>query len=78
MYIDIFAVKMWVAFALTFLKQKYQCIWNPLATTVKEFVINKLIKLTMLWATGAQVSIKTPYHVYPKMWISFDYLMMCL
>ena len=48
-----FAEKMWVAFAmqklLTFLLQNYQCIWKHLSYNDQQFVINKLIKLTMLW-----------------------------
>ena len=57
-----FAEKMWVAFALqkllTFLQQekkhtkKPTVFKNTLAITVYEFVINKLVKLTMLWTTG--------------------------
>ena len=48
-YIDFFAEKMGVAFALqkllTFLQQKYQCIWKYLkATTVNKFVINQFNK----------------------------------
>ena len=43
---------MWVGFKmhklLTFLQQKYQCIWNTLATPVNEFVINEVAKLTRL------------------------------
>ena len=52
MYIDIFCWKMWV-FA-----KKYQCIWNTLATTVNEFVINELVKLTMHWIAGPWLSDK--------------------
>ena len=49
---------MWVAFALqkllTFLQQNISVFENALATTVivNKFVINKLIKLMMLWTTG--------------------------
>ena len=55
-YIDIFAEKMWVAFALqklhTFLQQNNNAFENTLATIVNEFVINKLVNLTMLQTTG--------------------------
>ena len=51
-----FAEKMWVAFALqkllTFLQQNINVFENTLATIVNKFVINKLVKLTMLWRTG--------------------------
>ena len=30
---------------------------NTLATTVNEFVIKKLVKLTMLWATGPWIEV---------------------
>ena len=47
---------MWVCFALqkllAFWQQKNNVSENTLATTVKEFVINKLVKLTVLWTTG--------------------------
>ena len=51
-YIDIFAEKMWVACYLHFCSKAINVFENALATTVYEFVINKLVKLTMLWTTG--------------------------
>ena len=48
----LFAEKMWVAFAAKIIN----IFENTLATTVYEFVINKLIKLTMLWTTGPGLS----------------------
>ena len=55
-YIDIFfAEKNASSFCmqklLIFLQQRYQCFWNILAT-FNEFVINELVKLTMLRTTG--------------------------
>ena len=55
-YIDIFCWKMWVAFELQELLTFLQCkninvFENTSATTVNEFVINMLVKLTMLWTT---------------------------
>ena len=47
---------MWVAFALqkllTFLQEKFNVFENTLALTFNEFIIYKLVKLTMLWITG--------------------------
>ena len=57
-----FAAKMWAAFA----KATHFCSKNNnvfenmfIATTVKEFVINQLVKLTMLWTTGLWMSSAT-------------------
>ena len=46
-----FAEKMWVAFALTFCIKNISVFENTLVTIVNKFVINELIKLTMLWTT---------------------------
>ena len=35
-----------------FAAKKYDLLENTLATTANKFVINKLVKLTMLWTTG--------------------------
>ena len=43
-YKDVFAEKISVHLKIPFL-----------ATTVKEFLINKLVKLTMLWSTGPRM-----------------------
>ena len=80
---------MWVAFALqkllTFLQQNINVFENTSATTVNEFVINKLVKLTMLWTTGPSLLMTVliypkysdmfnPYQNYSKIWIStIDY-----
>ena len=63
-YIDIFAEKMWVAFALqkllTFLQQTI-CIWIwKYLSYITHFVINEFIKLTMLWTTGPRF----PMYIY--------------
>ena len=54
-----FAEKMWVAFALQNAKATHifaaKMFENTLATTVNEFVINELFKLTMLWITGPRL-----------------------
>ena len=46
---------MWITFALqkllTFLQQNISVFENTLATIVNEFVINEVLKLTMLWTT---------------------------
>ena len=39
---------MWVAFASQFCSKNINVFENTLATTVNEFVINKLVKLMML------------------------------
>ena len=54
-YIDFFFLKkkMWVAFATqSFAANNINVFENTLATTINEFDINKLIKLTMLWTIG--------------------------
>ena len=47
---------MWVAFALQsfshFCSKNITIFENTFATTIKEFVINELVKLTNLWTTG--------------------------
>ena len=45
---------MWVAFASYshFCSKNINVLENTLATTVNEFVINELVKLTMLWIAG--------------------------
>ena len=53
---DIFAEK-WVVFALQkllifFCSKNINVFENTVATTVKQFVMNKLVKLMMLWTTG--------------------------
>ena len=55
-----------MASALIFFAEKYEQLLhfcrkninvfeNTLATTVNEFVINELVNLTMLWATGPRL-----------------------
>ena len=43
--------KMWVAFHI-FCSKHINVFEYTVATTVNKFVINKLVKLTMLWTTG--------------------------
>ena len=56
-----FAEKMWVAKAalpkllLHFYSKNINVFENTLATTVNEFVINKRVKLTMLWTAGPRL-----------------------
>ena len=52
---------MWVAFRKTyshFCSKNIKVFENPLATTANEFVINELVKLTMLWTTGPRSTTK--------------------
>ena len=52
-YNDIFCCKMWHCKSYSlFCSKNINVFENALATTVNAFVINKLIKLTMLWITG--------------------------
>ena len=47
-YSDIFAEKMWVAFAV----QNIRILYTESAKTVNEMTLNELVKLTTLWTTG--------------------------
>ena len=52
---------MWVALQklLTFLQQNINVFENTISTTVYEFVINKLVRLTMLSAIGPWILERT-------------------
>ena len=56
-YIEIFCWQNVSSFCIAkathiFAAKKINVFENTLATTVNEFVINKSVKLTMLWTTG--------------------------
>ena len=52
-----FAEKMWVAKAThIFSAKNIRILYIESAKTVNEMTLNELVKLTMLWTTGAQIS----------------------